>query len=160
MPFTRAQIWDCFGPARLVSGRSTDDAGRRGHGNKPGVVAGSLCHYPNGKGSPEKAGVAGLPVCDSIQTMIDLRDRILKGTDPRKTNTNRMIIIAKELTEGQTGRKYSGSMKRTPSMKVAETAMVPKTRTAGGMFLTLEGNETMADRRDSAGHRRDRGLAR
>ena len=45
-------------------------------------------------------------------------------------------------------------------MKVVETAMVPKTRTAGGMFLTIEGNETTADRQDSAGHRRDRSLAR
>jgi hypothetical protein len=71
-----------------------------------------------------------------------------------------MIIIAKGLTEGQTGREYSGSMKRTPSMKVVETTMVPKTRTAGGMFLTLEGDETTADRRDFGGHRRDRSLAR
>ncbi|MDE3160709.1 MAG: hypothetical protein KGM92_18235, partial [Acidobacteriota bacterium] len=75
-PFTRAQISDRFGPARPISGRSTDDARSRGHGNKPGVVAGSLCHYPNGKGRPENAGVAGLPVCYSIQTMIDFRDRI------------------------------------------------------------------------------------
>jgi hypothetical protein len=45
-------------------------------------------------------------------------------------------------------------------MKVVETAIVPKTRTAGGMFLTIEGNETTADRQDSAGHRRDRSLAR
>ena len=38
--------------------------------------------------------------------------------------------------------------------------MVPKTRTAGALFLTIEGNETTADRQDSAGHRRDRSLAR
>ena len=44
-------------------------------------------------------------------------------------------------------------------MKVVETAMVSKTRTAGGMFLTIEGNETTVDRQGSAGHRRDRGLA-
>jgi hypothetical protein len=70
-----------------------------------------------------------------------------------------MIIIAKGLTEGRQAEEYSGSMKRTPSMKVVETAMVSKTRTAGGMFLTIEGNETTVDRQGSAGHRRDRGLA-
>lgn len=43
-----------------------------------------------------------------------------KGTDPRKTNTNRMVILAKGLKARQAG-EYSGSMKRTPSMKVAET---------------------------------------
>ena len=37
IPFTRAEIWDRFGPAGLVSGRLTDDAGSRGHGNKPGA---------------------------------------------------------------------------------------------------------------------------
>ena len=62
-----------------VVGRSTDDAGSRGHGNKPGVVAGSLCHYPNGKGRPGNAGVAGVPVCYAIQTMIDFRDRIARA---------------------------------------------------------------------------------
>ena len=62
-----------------VSGRSTDDAGSRGHGNQPGVVAGSLCHYPNGKGRPGNAGVAGVPVCYAIQTMIDFRDRIARA---------------------------------------------------------------------------------
>jgi hypothetical protein len=34
-------------------------------------------------------------VCYSIQTMIDFRERIAKAFDPRKTNTNQMIIIAK-----------------------------------------------------------------
>ena len=43
-----------------------------------------------------------------------------KGTDPRKTNTNRMVILAKGLKARQAG-EYSGSMKRTPSMKVVET---------------------------------------
>ena len=69
----------CFLAHQEVAGRSTDDAGSRGHGNKPGVVAGSLCHYPNGKGRPENAGVAGVPVCYAIQTMIDFRDRIARA---------------------------------------------------------------------------------
>ncbi|HXD20772.1 MAG TPA: c-type cytochrome, partial [Vicinamibacterales bacterium] len=37
--------------------------------------------------------------------------------------------------------EYFGSMKWTPWIKVVETSTVPKTRIAGGMYLTLEGNE-------------------
>ena len=78
----------CFLAHQEVVGRSTDDAGSRGHGNKPGVVAGSLCCYPKGKGRPENAGVAGLPGCYSIQTMIDFRDRIVRArTRARPTPT-------------------------------------------------------------------------
>jgi hypothetical protein len=44
-----------------------------------GCAAGSPCHYPNGKGRPEHAGVAGLPACYFIQTMIDFRDRIARA---------------------------------------------------------------------------------
>ena len=32
------------------------------HGKRPDVRACGLCHYPNGKGRQENAGVAGLPV--------------------------------------------------------------------------------------------------
>jgi len=47
--------------------------------NKPVVVGGAPCHYPNGKERPENAGVAGVTVCYPIQTMIDFRDRIAKA---------------------------------------------------------------------------------
>ena len=43
------------------------------HGKRPDVRACSLCHYPNGKGRPENAGVAGLPVSYFIQTMADFK---------------------------------------------------------------------------------------
>jgi cytochrome c553 len=113
------------------------------HGKKPDVYACSLCHYPNGKGRPENAGVTGLPVSYFIQTMNDFRNGNRKSTDPRKANTNVMITIAKGMTEDEIKQaaEYFGSMKWTPWMKVEETSMVPKTRTAGGMFLRLEGDQ-------------------
>ena len=40
------------------------------------VSSPARCATIRGRGRPENAGVAGLPVCYSIQTMIDFRDRI------------------------------------------------------------------------------------
>jgi cytochrome c553 len=113
------------------------------HGKKPAARACSLCHYPNGKGRPENAGVAGLPVSYFLQQLNDFRNGNRKSAEPRKTNTNGMIDIAKALNEEEmkAAAEYFGSMKWTPWIKVVETETVPKTRIAGGMFLALEGGE-------------------
>ena len=113
-------------------------------GKRPDVRACSLCHYPNGKGRPENAGVAGLPVSYFIQQMHDFRSDLRKSGEPRKANTNLMITIAKGMTEEEikASAEYFGSMKWTPWIRVVETKTVPKTRIQGGMYLRLEGNET------------------
>jgi cytochrome c553 len=55
-----------------------------------------------------------------------------------------MINIATGMTEDEikAAAEYFGSMKWTPWIKVEETAMVPKTRINGGLFLKLDGSET------------------
>jgi cytochrome c553 len=113
------------------------------HGRKPDVRASSLCHYPNGKGRPENAPVAGYPTAYFIQQMMDFKNGLRKSSDPKKANTNLMIGFAKSMTDEEIRQaaEYFGSMKWTPWIKVVETKMVPKTHLAGGMFLTLEGNE-------------------
>jgi cytochrome c553 len=114
-------------------------------GRRPDVRACSLCHYPNGKGRPENAGVAGLPTAYFMQTMYDdFRNDVRKSAEPRKANTNVMIQIAKGMTDQEikAAADYFGSMKWTPWIKVMESKTVPKTRIQGGMYLRLEGNET------------------
>ena len=114
------------------------------HGKRPDVRACGLCHYPNGKGRPENAGVAGLPVSYFIQQLNDFRADVRKSGEPRKANTNAMIMIAKGMTpdEMKAAAEYFGSMKWTPWIKVVESTTVPKTRMQGGMFLRLDGHET------------------
>src|SRR3954449_8774715 len=150
LEFSRAQIGDRFGPADWYPGDHPQMPDVVAHGRKPTVMACSLCHYPNGKGRPENAGVSGLPVSYFMQTMADFRNGARKSADSRKGNTNVMIAIAKGMTEDETkaAAEYFGSMKWTPWIKVVEAAMVPKTRIAGGMFLRNEGGETepIADR--------------
>lgn len=55
------------------------------HGRKPEVRACALCHYPNGKGRPENAGVAGLPNAYFVQTMKDFKNGARKNADSRKS---------------------------------------------------------------------------
>jgi cytochrome c553 len=143
LEFTRAQISDGFGPADWYPADHPKMPEVVAHGKRPDVRACSLCHYPNGKGRPENAGVAGLPVSYFIQQLNDMRDGSRKSAEPRKANTNTMITIAKGMTEDEikAAAEYFGSMKWTPWIKVMETNTVPKTRLAGGMYLTLEGNE-------------------
>ena len=141
--FTVQQIRDAFGPADWYPGDHPPMPDVVSHGHRPDVRACGLCHYPNGKGRPENAGVAGLPNSYFIQTMMDFRNGDRKSSEPRKANTNVMIAIARGMTEAEIkeAAEYYGSMKWTPWIKVVETKMVPKTRIAGGMFLTEEGGE-------------------
>jgi cytochrome c553 len=141
--FTITQIRDAFGPADWYPGDHPAMPDVVAHGHRPDVRACGLCHYPNGKGRPENAGVAGLPIDYFIKTMADFRDGDRKSAESRKANTNVMIAIAKGMTEDEikAAAEYFGSMKWSPWMKVVESDTVPKTRLAGGMFLTLEGGE-------------------
>src|ERR1700752_4445537 len=144
LSFPLVNIRDAFGPADWFPGDHPAMPEVVAKGRKPDVRACSLCHYPNGKGRPENAGVAGLPVSDITQTMNDFRSDARKSGEPRKANTNVMIAIAKGMTEDEikAAAQYFGSMKWTPWIKVMETKAVPKTRIQGGMFLRLEGEET------------------
>jgi cytochrome c553 len=142
--FTVTQIRDFFGPADWYPGDHPAMPDVVARGRRPDVRACALCHYPNGKGRPENAGVAGLPVSYFLQTMGDFRSGARKSAEPRKANTNVMIAIAKGMTDDElrASAGYFGSRKWTPWIKVIETQTVPKTRVQGGMFLRLEGNET------------------
>jgi cytochrome c553 len=141
--FTRAQIGDRFGPADWYPGDHPAMPEVVAHGRKPDIWACALCHYPNGKGRPENAGVSGLPVSYFVHQMHDFRDGLRKSADPNKRNTNLMIVYAKAMTDDEikAAAEYFGSMKWTPWIKVVESSNVPKTRLAGGMFLPLPGNE-------------------
>lgn len=141
--FTRAQIGDRFGPADWYPGDHPEMPDVVAHGRKPDVWACALCHYPNGKGRPENAGVSGLPVSYFIHQMHDFRDGVRKSADTQKRNTKMMADYAKAMTDDEikAAAEYFGSMKWTPWIKVVETATVPKTRLGGGMFLVLPGDE-------------------
>ncbi|HLX42757.1 MAG TPA: c-type cytochrome [Bryobacteraceae bacterium] len=141
--FTLAQIRDSFGPADWFPGDHPAMPDIVAHGKKPDVRACALCHYPNGKGRPENAPVTGYAPSYFIQTMLDFRNGDRKSADPKKANTNAMILFAKTMTDEEIKQAadYFGAMKWTQWIRVVETTSVPKTRIAIGMFLPLESGE-------------------
>jgi cytochrome c553 len=140
--FELDEIRDRFGPAdwyaadhpampRIVA------VGRK----EAGIWACALCHYPNGKGRPENAGLAGLPKDYFVRQLHDFRDGLRTSADVRKANTGLMIGFARAMTEEEIEQaaEYFSSMPWTPWIEVVETDMAPKTRIQGGMHLRLEG---------------------
>jgi cytochrome c553 len=95
------------------------------------------CHLPNGKGRPENAPPAGLPVANFMRQLQDFRDGLRRSADPRKPNTYTMIELAKAMTdeEMRLSAEYFGAIRWTPWIRVVETETVPKTRIVGNLFL-------------------------
>src|SRR2546426_3368685 len=143
LSFTRQKIPDGFGRADCFPEDHPAMPDIVAHGKRPDARACGLCHYPNGKGRQENAGVSGLPVSYFIQQMNDFRDGLRKSAEPRKANTNAMIAIAKAMTpeEIKIAAEYFGKMKGTPCIKVAETGTVPKMVSRGGIWIPVEGNQ-------------------
>jgi cytochrome c553 len=142
--FTLAQVRDGFGPADWYPEDHPTMPDIVAHGRREAMInACSLCHYPNGKGRPENAGVSGLPESYFIQTMMDFKNGLRKSADARKGNTGRMAGFAKAMTDEEihATAKYFSSMKWTPWIHVVETETVPKTKINGGMYMALEGAE-------------------
>lgn len=140
--YSRAQIANRFGPADWFPGEHPPMPEVVAHGRQPNVWACGLCHYPNGKGRAENAGVNGLPVEYFIHTMNDFKDGNRKSADPRKGNTNLMTQFAKNMSadEIKAAAEYFGSMKWTPWIKVVEAKTAPRTKPANGLFV-IEGTE-------------------
>jgi cytochrome c553 len=144
LSFTRQQIADGFGPADWFPSDHPAMPDVVAHGKRPDARACGLCHYPNGKGRQENAGVSGLPVSYFVQQMNDFRNGIRKSADSRKANTAVMIAIAKALTpdEIKESAEYFGAMKWTPWIRVVETNTVPKMQSRGGIWVPIEGGQT------------------
>ena len=107
--------------------------------NSRGIVACSLCHYPNGKGRSENASPAGLPKDYISRQLHDMREDLRQSAERRKANTQQMVSFAKAMTEDeiQAAASYFSSMPWTPWIRVVETGSVPKTRSQGGMWIPL-----------------------
>jgi cytochrome c553 len=127
--FTLDQIRNRMGPADWFPGDHPSMPSVVAIGREAaGVWACSLCHYPNGKGRPENAGVAGLNNDYFIQQLNDFKHGLRHSSEPRKANTELMVAA-----------EYFGAMRWTPWIEVIETDTVPKTFPQGGMNLRVEG---------------------
>jgi cytochrome c553 len=109
------------------------------------------CHLSNGKGRPENAQPAALPVAYFMRQIRDFRYGFRRSADWRKPNTNTMIALAMAMTDKEVreAAEYFSVIKwNTPWVRVVETDRVPKTRIAGNLFIatTTERTEPIAGR--------------
>jgi cytochrome c553 len=104
----------------------------------------AYCHLPTGKGRPENAPVAGLPVAYFLRQLDDFRNDARTSADPRKPNTPMMAGLAKAMSdeEMKAAAEYFSAMKWTPWTRVVETDLVPKTRLDGNLFIATKAART------------------
>jgi cytochrome c553 len=142
--FTLQQVDNSSGPADWFPEDHPSMPDIVAHGRRPDILACGFCHYPNGKGRPSNAPVADQPVEYFIQALNDFKNDVRKPAEPRKTNTDMMIAMAKALTpeEMRAAAEYFASVPWKPWIRVVETDTVPKTRAQGSIYYPLPGNET------------------
>ena len=110
------------------------------HGRPPEVRFGcGYCHYPNGRGRPENASLAGLSAAYIVQQMADFKNGSRKSSEPRMGPPALMAQLSKSVTDAEVkaAADYFASLKWSQWIKVIEANTVPKTRIAGGMFVPL-----------------------
>lgn len=120
-------------------------------GRKPDVRFGcGYCHYPNGRGRPENASLAGLPAAYIVQQMADYKNGLRKSAEPRMGPPALMAQLAKSVTDEEVriAAEYFSKLKWTAWIRVSEAGSVPKSRLAGGMFVPIDGggNESLGQR--------------
>ena len=155
--FTHGEIRDPFGPADWYPGDHPTMPDIVANGQYPDVWACALCHYPNGKGRPENAGIAGLPKEYFIQQLEAFRSGQRKSAQPRQCHTQLMTTIAQGMTDEliEQAADYYSSMPWTPWIRVVETEEVPTARFSLGMYIPLEGENAARDTdHGDAGERR------
>jgi cytochrome c553 len=146
LTYTRAQLSNRFAPPDWFPNEHPPRPKIVANGREtatPPIAACSQCHQTTGKGRPENAPVAGLPYEYIVQQLIDFRNGHRKTSDPRKANTGNMAGFAKNMTDEEIkeAATWFASMPFTPTVKVVESAVVPRARPVAQLFLKLEGAE-------------------
>jgi cytochrome c553 len=102
-----------------------------------GITACVGCHYPNGKGRPQNANIAGLNADYLARQLRDMKTRTRKSAEPRKTNAFQMVGFARAMTiaEMREAAAYYAALPPTVPIKVVETPTVPYMRSQEGLWL-------------------------
>ena len=95
------------------------------------------CHLSDGSGRPENASPAGLPAAYIVRQLNDFKNDLRHSADPRKGNSNTMVMLAKAMTDDEirTAAAYFAAVTWRPHVQVVETDLVPKTRIQGELFI-------------------------
>ena len=105
-----------------------------------GITACAGCHYPNGKGRPQNANLAGLNAEYLARQLREMKNGLRKSAEPRKHNAQQMLDFARAMTEAEIAQAaaYYAALPPTIPIRVIETGTVPKMRSQEGMWLPHE----------------------
>jgi cytochrome c553 len=105
-----------------------------------GITACIGCHYPNGKGRPQNANIAGLNAEYLARQLRDMKAGSRKSAEPKKHNAQQMVDFAHAMTDAEIKQAatYYASLPPTVRIKVIETATVPVMRSQEGLWLPQE----------------------
>jgi cytochrome c553 len=109
------------------------------HGRKPAVMACGFCHLADGRGRPENAKVAGLPVEYIVQQVKDMRTRARHSASPVTVpSAVAMEAIADSVTDAEVveAARYFAKVRARRASRVVETDSVPH-------FMPLNGLSTL-----------------
>ena len=104
------------------------------------ITACAACHYPNGKGRPQNAGIAGLNADYLVRQLQEMKKGMRKSAEPRKHNAQQMVDFAKAMTDAEMAEAaaYYASLPPTVPLRVVETGSVPRMRSQEGLWLPHE----------------------
>ena len=112
-------------------------------GRKPNTFACAFCHRVNGTGGPENTNLAGLPFAYIVRQMQDYRSGARRTSVPKRAPTELMMSLSKGITDAEieSAAAYFAALPPRRSVKVVETAHVPKTFVAGWFLADAKPRE-------------------
>ena len=121
------------------------------HGRKSAVWACGFCHLADGRGRPENAMVAGLPVDYFVQQVKDMRTRARHTASPVPfPSSAAMEAIADSVTDAELAEaaRYFAKVRARRASRVVESDSVPSFMPLNGLSTLLAGNgrEALGDR--------------
>lgn len=98
-------------------------------GRAPNVFACAYCHRADGAGGPDSASLAGLPASYILLQMADYKSGARSTSVLQREPQADMISLSKSMTAAEVlaAAAYFSSLKPKPTIRVVETATVPKT---------------------------------
>jgi len=142
--YTIRQINNSFDPPDWHSTTHTKAPEIVAHGRKPSIYACGFCHLPDGRGRPENATLAGLPADYIVRQMLDIRSGARRSASPKPS---RPMDLMKQMAESATVAEmrqaalYFSRQKLRYSPRVIESAVVPRTHPASGLYVKEPGVE-------------------
>ena len=125
--FTEAQLDNGFAPADWFPREHPRMPTIVAYGDKPGVMACSRCHLPNGQGGFAIPNLAGLPKAYIIEQLTAFRDGGRMASRPIR-DVEDMANVARRVSsaDGIAAAGYFAALRYRPWITVREASTVPK----------------------------------